>query len=72
MEVEIHFKLQNHDFNTNVHFTLIEELENLNTDTDSETFCFKEHEDLWMLKLKRLQPDELNSRTELPAFLIKP
>ena len=61
-----HFKLPNHNFSQHVIITLIEQLDNMNTDKDLATPQLKIREDFWTEKLKTLHPYGLNAELNFP------
>ena len=55
-----------HNFNQHAEFILIEQLDNINIDKDLVTLRLKKREDFWILRLKTLQPDDVNVELNFP------
>ena len=61
-----HFKLPSHNFGQHARFTLIEQLENVNTHKDLATLQLKKRDDFWIQNLKTLHPYGLNAEPNFP------
>ena len=62
--VEEHFRLPHHNFFIHAKFTIIEQIEK--SSLDNITLILETHEDNWILRLKTLHPDGLNSKLNHP------
>ena len=61
-----HFKTRNHTFNKHTKFTLIEQLLDLNSTSETLTQQLIQREDFWIIKLKTLLPNGLNHELNFP------
>ena len=64
LPVEQHFHLANHNFSRDAKFTIIERIEK--NVSDEITSILESHEDSWILRLKTLYPNGLNSKLNHP------
>ena len=64
LPVEQHFRAQDHDFNVDAKFTIIEKLEKNTLPNKSK--ILELHEDFWIKKLKTLAPHGLNTKLNHP------
>ena len=60
LPVEEHVRLPHHDFSIHAKFIIIEQIEN--SSLDNITVVLETHKDTWILRLKTLHPDSLNSK----------
>ncbi len=67
LHVEQHFRLANHDFSKDAKFTIIEKIEK--NVSGEITSILESHEDNWMLRLKTLSPNGLNSKLNHPEHI---
>ena len=61
-----HFSQTGHNFEHDAKFTIIEQIRNLNKEKQEKRRILEHREDLWILKLKTLQPYGLNDKLNHP------
>ena len=55
-----YFARRNHGFNTDIKFTIIEQLQNTKLSKESITELLKKRENVWIKKLETIRPKGLN------------
>ena len=65
LQADQHFRLPGHNFNKHAKFTLIEQLNDTNTDKELLKYRLKKREDFWIIKRK------LYNHMDMYIFLMK-